>query len=50
MPTPPFVKNKRSICIICEGFEEESYIKKLINLNVWSCNNKNCKTLIFKKY
>jgi hypothetical protein len=32
----PFIGNKHKICIICEGYEEYEYIKKLIELKVWN--------------
>lgn len=34
----PFVNSKHRICIICEGFEEFHYIKRLLELNVWNEN------------
>lgn len=34
---PSFRKNtKKKICLICEGFEEQDYISRLIELGVWS--------------
>lgn len=36
----PSIKAKKNICIICEGYEEYDYLKKLIILGVWSENYK----------
>ncbi|MGL4343999.1 MAG: hypothetical protein ACRCTE_02285 [Cellulosilyticaceae bacterium] len=35
-PPIPKVKQGKKICIICEGFEEDEYMKKLIELGLWS--------------
>lgn len=37
MAKPP-IKYKHRICVICEGFEEIEYFKRLIQLNVWKNN------------
>ncbi len=29
-------RSKKSICIICEGYEEKRYIERLININAWN--------------
>ena len=31
----PDISHKHKICVICEGYEDESYFKRLIDLNVW---------------
>ena len=36
MAKPPLLSAKHSICIICEGFEEEIYIRHLLDKNVWN--------------
>lgn len=37
MARPSFIKNtKKKICLICEGFEEYDYIKRLLELGVWA--------------
>lgn len=34
----PKLHNKRKVCIICEGYEEEEYLEKLKLLGVWNDN------------
>lgn len=36
MAKPPLFPKNHSLCIICEGYEEEIYIKHLLGKNVWS--------------
>ena len=36
MAKPPLFPAKHSLCIICEGYEEEVYIKHLLGKGVWS--------------
>ena len=36
MPNLPPISRKPKICIICEGYEDEAYIKRLISLHVWN--------------
>ena len=36
MAKPPLFSAKHSLCIICEGYEEEIYIKHLLAKDVWS--------------
>ena len=36
MSKPPLFSTKHSICIICEGYEEEIYIRHLLDKNVWN--------------
>lgn len=36
MAKPPLISSKHSLCIICEGYEEEIYVKHLIGKNVWN--------------
>ncbi len=36
MAKPPLISAKHSLCIICEGYEEEIYVKHLISKNVWN--------------
>ena len=36
MAKPPLISTKHSLCIICEGYEEEIYVKHLIGKNVWN--------------
>ena len=36
MAKPPLLSAKHSICIICEGYEEEIYIRHLLDKNVWN--------------
>lgn len=56
MPNIPNISSKQRICIICEGLEEELYIKRLTQLNVWNDKYEitpiNAKTAsnIFPKY
>ncbi len=35
MAKPPLFPARHSLCIICEGYEEEIYVKHLIGKNVW---------------
>ena len=32
----PNINHKHKVCIICEGIEEHIYVKRLLELNVWS--------------
>jgi hypothetical protein len=36
MSKPPLFSAKHSVCIICEGYEEEIYIRHLLDKNVWN--------------
>lgn len=36
MGKPPLFPSKHNLCIICEGYEEEIYVKHLLGKNVWS--------------
>ena len=36
MAKTPLISAKHSLCIICEGYEEEIYVKHLIGKNVWN--------------
>ena len=36
MAKPRTLFNRHSLCIICEGYEEEIYVKHLIGKNVWN--------------
>ena len=32
----PIIEKKHKVCVICEGFEDFYYFKRLIDLGVWS--------------
>lgn len=36
MSNLPPISNKHKVCVICEGFEDLHYFKRLVDLNVWS--------------
>lgn len=36
MAKPPLFSSKHNLCIICEGYEEEIYVKHLLDKNVWN--------------
>ncbi len=36
MSALPPVRNKHNVCVICEGYEDYHYFKRLIDLNVWA--------------
>lgn len=35
MSALPPVRNRHNVCVICEGYEDYHYFKRLIDLNVW---------------
>lgn len=32
----PAINEKHKVCIICEGYEDDAYIRRLLELNVWN--------------
>ena len=36
MTKPPLSPARHSLCVICEGYEEEIYVRHLLEKNVWS--------------
>lgn len=36
MSNLPPISNRHKVCVICEGFEDLHYFKRLVDLNVWS--------------
>ena len=36
MANLPNLSNKHRVCVICEGFEDIAYFKRLMHLNVWN--------------
>ncbi len=36
MARPPLLSTRHSLCVICEGYEEEFYIRHLLAKNVWN--------------
>ena len=35
MTKMPILNKKHKICVICEGYEEDAYLRRLMDLNVW---------------
>ena len=36
MARPPLLPAKHSLCIICEGYEEEIYVRHLLDKKLWN--------------
>ena len=36
MSALPPIRSKHRVCVICEGFEDYHYFKRLMDLNVWN--------------
>ena len=36
MSNLPPINNKHKVCVICEGFEDVQYFKRLMQLDVWN--------------
>jgi hypothetical protein len=36
MSKPPLFSARHSLCVICEGYEEEIYVRQLLSKDVWS--------------
>lgn len=36
MPKRPIIDHKHKVCVICEGYEDHAYFKRLLELNIWN--------------